>query len=373
MRSLAARRGVWLIGLVGLTLGLVAVVVRFGPTAALSLSLAAPATDAWLARVLPDPVREEIVIESGGRRLQADVYRPTAPRAAMLLVHGLSRAGRRHAELVRLAVLLARHGQLVLVPQFEGLVAFRLDGAEIDEIRGALAYLVARSAAVGVAGFSFGAGPTLLAAATYPDLSLVGSFGGYADLRNVVAYVTTGVHSFGGERHVQRQEPYNRWKLLALLVGFVEIDADRELLDAIARQKLDDPAADTASFETRLGRAGRAVLSLVRNREESAVAALLADLSPRTRDAMASLSPLPLVPRLRGRVLIAHGVADDSIPFTESLRLAVAAGDHAQLALLQTFHHTGVRPRASSWRARLDDAWSVARLADALLHIEPHH
>ena len=94
MRSLAARRAVRLIGLVAVTLGLVAVVVRFGPTAALSLSLAAPATDAWLARVLPDPVREEIVIESGGRRLQADVYRPTAPRAAMLLVHGLSRAGR---------------------------------------------------------------------------------------------------------------------------------------------------------------------------------------------------------------------------------------------------------------------------------------
>src|SRR5262245_17606834 len=373
MRALAARRGVWLIGLVVLTLGLVAVAVRFGPTAALSLSLAVPATDAWLARVLPDPVREEIVLESGGRRLQADVYRPTAPRAAMLLVHGLSRAGRRHAELVRLARLLARQGQLVLVPQFEGLVAFRLDGAEIDEIRGALGYLIARSSAVGVAGFSFGAGPTLLAAAAYPDLSLVGSFGGYADLRNVVAYVTTGVHSFGGERHVQRQEPYNRWKLLALLVGFVETEEDRALLDEIARRKLDDPVTDTASLETRLGQTGRAGLSLVRNREESAVAALLADLSPRTREAMASLSPLPVVPRLRGRVLIAHGVADDSIPFTESLRLAVAAGDHAQLALLQTFHHTGAQPTPPSWRARLGDAWSVARLADALLRIEPRH
>jgi len=72
--------------------------------------------------------------------MQADLYRPTTPRAALLLVHGLSRAGRRHAELVRLARLLARHGQLVLVPQLEGLVAFRLDGTEIDEIRDALGY-----------------------------------------------------------------------------------------------------------------------------------------------------------------------------------------------------------------------------------------
>jgi hypothetical protein len=142
------------------------------------------------------------------------------------------------------------------------------------------------------------------------------------------------------------------------------------LLETIARRKLDDPAIDTADLEVQLARAGRAVLALVRNRQESAVAALLDDLSPRTREAMAALSPLPVVPRLTARVLIAHGMADDSIPFTESLRLAVAASDHAQLALLHTFHHTGAQPFWSSWRDRLGDAWSVARLSDALLHMD---
>jgi hypothetical protein len=369
MWHLTARRRVWLIS-AAVILGLVAFAARFGPTVALTVSLALPAGDASLARFFPEPAREEIVLEAGGHQLAADVYRPQKPRAAMLLVHGLSRAGRRHAELVRLARLLARHGQLVLVPEFAGLVAFRLDGSEIEEVRGALRYLIGQSPAVGIAGFSFGAGPALLAAAAYPDLPLVGSFGGYADLRNVVTFVTTGVHTFGGERHVQRQEEYNRWKLLALLVGFVEGERDRALLGAIGRRKLDDPAADTASLEAQLARAGRAVLSLVRNRQESVVPALLADLSPPTREAMASLSPLWVIPRLRGRVVIAHGVADDSIPFTESLRLAVAAGDHAQLALLETFHHTGAQPLSSSWRKRLSDAWSVARLADALLRLD---
>jgi hypothetical protein len=369
MRHLTARRRVWLIS-AAVIVGLAAVAARFGPTVALTLSLALPATDASLARFFPDPARDEIVLEAGDRKILADVYRPARPRAAMLLVHGLSRAGRRHAELVRLARLLARHGQLVLVPEFAGLVAFRLDGSEVEEVRGALRYLIGQSPAVGIAGFSFGAGPALLAAAAYPDLPLVGSFGGYADLRNVVTFVTTGVHTFGGERHAQPQEEYNRWKLLALLVGFVDGERDRALLDTIARRKLDDPGADTSSLEAQLARAGRAVLSLVRNRQESVVPALLADLSPRTREAMASLSPLPMVPRLRGRVLIAHGVADDSIPFTESLRLAVAAGDHAELALLHTFHHTGAQPLSSSWRERLGDVWSVARLADALLRLD---
>ena len=90
--------------------------------------------------------------------------------------------------------------------------------------------------------------------------------------------------------------------------------------------------------------------------------------------ARSSTSPAPLavVPRLRGRLLIAHGVADDSIPFTESLRLAQGAGGRAELMLLDTFHHTGAQPFWWSWRARVADGWNLARLADALVRIDRH-
>src|SRR6266404_553072 len=91
-------------------------------------------------------------------------------------------------------------------------------------------------------------GAALLAAAAYPEIALVGSFGGYADLQNVIAYVTTGVHTFGGRRYVQQQEEYNRWKLLALLLGFVESERDRTLLGAIARRKLENPGVDTTAL-----------------------------------------------------------------------------------------------------------------------------
>ena len=344
--------------------------LRFGPAATLSLSLAFPATEAALAAVFPDPVREEIILGTDNRRIPADLYRPVKPRAALLLVHGLSRAGRRHAEIVRLAHLFARHGELVLVPEFAGLVAFRLSGTEIDEIRVALRYLTGLSASVGIVGFSFGAGPALLVASEFPGIRLVGSFGGYADLENVITYITTGVHTLGGRRYTQRQEEYNRWKLLALLVGFVESERDRGLLGAIAERKLENPAIETGEVAAKLGREGRAVLSLVLNREQGAVATLLADLSPRARQALASLSPLAVVPRLRGRLLIAHGAADDSIPFTESLRLAESAGGRAQLAILHTFHHTGPQPFWQSLRALVEDVWSLLRLADALLRID---
>jgi len=322
--------------------------LRFGAALALSVELAVPRAESWLTRLGPEPVREEIAIAVGGRRLDADLYWPSRPRSAILLVHGLSRAGRRQPELVRLARLLARQHELVLVPAFEGLAAFRLSGREVEEVRSALRYLTRLSDSVSVAGFSFG---------------------GYADLRNVVAYATTGAYSFDGRHYQGRQEEYNRWKLLALLAGFVNGRRDRGLLAMIAAAKLADPAAPTARLERQLGDEGRRVMALALNRREAAVGGLLAGLPRRAGDAVDRLSPLRVVSRLPGRLLIGHGVDDDSIPFTESLRLADAAGGRAQVAVLQTFNHIGPDAVWRSLRLRAVDGWNLFRLADALL---PH-
>lgn len=346
---------------------LLGLAVRFGPAATLAVTLGWPRSERWLGPLLAEPERGELDVAVGDRTLRGDLYRPPSPRGALLLVHGLSPAGRRHPDLQRLARLLARQRWLVLVPHFESLAAFRLTGREVEEISAALGALGRRSDAVGVIGFSFGAGPALLAAAEVPALRLVGSFGGYADLRPVIAFITTGVHTWSGRRYVQRQEEYNRWKLLMVLAGFAETAADRSRLGAIAARKLANPFDDTEAFERELGPEGRAVLALVLNRREDAVAGLLARLPEGARAAMDRLSPLPAVPRLRGRLLIAHGSGDESIPFTESLRLAAAAGGRARLVILRTFHHTGPRPFWRSLGDRGRDAWNLLGLADDLL------
>ncbi len=122
-----------------------------------------------------------------------------------------------------------------------------------------------------------------------------------------------------------------------------------------------------ATLEADLGAHGRAVLDLVTNRREDLVPALLAGLPTSARQALDRLSPLRVIDRVSGRLLIAHGMADDSIPFTESLRLADAAGGRAHLAILRTVHHTGTEPLWRSFTDRARDAWSVVHLADQLL------
>ena len=327
--------------------------LAYGGALALSLALAFPAAESWLPGA--NVTREEVQIPFGGRTLTADLYRSGHPRGTIVLVHGLSTAGRRQPDLARLARLLARHGPLALVPQFDSLAAFKLDGHEVAAIVAALDYAAGVARPVAVAGFSFGAGPALLAAAERSDLRLAGSFGGYADLRAVVEYVTTGAGA----------EPYNRWKLLQLLAGLVGDASDRVELDAIARARLAKPFEDTSRREAELGPNGRAVLALVHNRRADAVKALLAGLSADAHAALDRLSPLSAMPRLRGRALIAHGRADSSIPYTESVRLGEAAG--SQAVILTTFHHTGPLSLTEIMRSGLSDGWKLVGLADALL------
>jgi pimeloyl-ACP methyl ester carboxylesterase len=352
----SSARPLWIaLGVFGLATLTGVLWLGYGRALALSIALAVPAAESWLPGA--DVVREEVQIPFAGRTLAADLYRSVRPRGTILLVHGLSAAGRRQADLARLARLLARHGPLAVVPQFDSLAAFKLDGREVAAIVAALDYAAGVARPVAVAGFSFGAGPALLAAAERPDVRLAGSFGGYADLRAVVAYVTTEAGA----------EPYNRWKLLQLLAGLVGDASDRAGLDSIARARLANPFEDTSRREAELRSAGRAVLALVYNRRADAVSGLLAGLSSDTHTALDRLSPLSAMSRLRGRALIAHGRADSSIPYTESVRLAEAAD--TQAVILSTFHHTGPLSFLELMRSGVPDGWKLVGLAEALLSV----
>src|SRR5262249_22589764 len=119
--------------------------------------------------------------------------------------------------------------------------------------------------------------------------------------------------------------------------------------------------------EAALGPEGHAVLALVLNRREDAVAGLLARLPPGARETLDRLSPLPAVAPLRGRLLIPHRTADDSIPFTQSPELAGAGGPQAPLGLFRPFNHTGPQPLWPAITERTRDGWTLVRLADTLL------
>jgi hypothetical protein len=348
---------------------LAAIVILSGvwPALTLSLALAAPVSEPVLRPFAREPARVQIDVPVPDGQLEADFYSPARPRSALVLVHGLSRAGREHPELVRLARLLASRDIAVLVPQFPGMVEFTLSGREPLEVSAALAYVRELGIPIGVAGFSFGAGPALIAAASAPDVRVAGSFGGYADLRHVIRFVTTGVHEIDGRRYVQPPEPYDRWKLLALLAGFVEEPEEREALRAVVTRRLANPADDTSALESELGPTAGTMLALSRARDEAELERWLEALPPSVQDAIDALAVEDAARRLRGRLVIAHGAHDASIPFTESLWLRAIAGTRARVAVLRTFHHTGSRALWTDVADRAADSWDLFRVVDALI------
>ena len=367
MAALWRRRLSWVVGTALIVVALsVALAIWFRPALTMTMALTWRRADPWLARLQDAVVVEELSIAAGDRRVPADLYRTSAPGGAIVLVHGLSPLGRRHPDIVRIARLLARHHRLVLVPQIEGLATFRMSGHEVADLRATLRALQARTPSVGIVGFSFGSGPALLAAADVPGLSLVATFGGYADLRHIILFLATGVHRFDGRQYVQPPEASNRWKLLALMTVAVEDEADRRRLERIAARRLADRRDDTGELERALGPAGQAVLALAMNRREDAIAGLLAALPASARTGLERLSPLPAIPRLRGRLLFVHGAGDTSVPFTESLRLAAAAG-RTEAVILESFTHIITPPFWSSLGRRVRDGGRLVQVFDALL------
>ena len=138
-----------------------------------------------------------------------------------------------------------------------------------------------------------------------------------------------------------------------------EVDTIRK--ESLAQGKADTEASALAQQAKPLGAIAHSLTTVIAQFD----AAVLAMRQDSAQLALARLSPLARVGRIRARLLIAHGAGDDSIPFTESLRLADAVGTRA--VILETFHHTGPTPFMALLLPRGRDAYRLFGLADRLL------
>jgi len=308
---------------------------------------------------LTAPPREETARLASG---PATLYRPAAPgpHPGLVLLHGLVPEGKDEPRLVWAAGLLARGGFAVLAPDLPGLRATRLRPADTEVVIQAVEALATepgvRADRTALVGISVGAGPALLAAADpriADRVGLVATLGGYADARELVRYFTTGHYGFGDLRGHRVLDPELVRAFLWLNLDLIGDAEDREAFAALLGGR---------PLPRRLGPEGRAVAALLANRDPARVDALLEALPAKIREVLAELSPLSRLARIRARLLLLHGRDDPAIPFTESLRLAAAAGPgRARLVLLSVIGH--VDPTERGWwgvTAELVRLWGAA-------------
>ncbi len=336
---------------------------------------------AWLTGRTDVAVRDVELHRDDGRAVPATVVRPrghTGTLPAWVVLHGITRPGRAHPQLVRFSRALAATGAVVLVPEVpewrELDLAPRLTAPTIRAaLRGLETLTDVRQRNVGLVGFSFGAPHTLASLAEEDIASRAAgavTFGGYCDLEPTVRFMFTGKHEHEGRTYRLRPDPYGRWIVAAnYLTAVPGLEHARDVaaaLRALAALAGDvghpawDHAYDAAKREARrrIHPSRRSLFDLVAppsDREPDEGPA--ADLAKRLADAGARVDPdvdaRPRLAKVRRPVRVLHGRFDHLIPFSEAYRMRAALppdGD-ADVTVTRLFGHSRQDPLPSPGEA----------------------
>lgn len=287
-----------------------------------------------------------------------------------VLLHGITRPGRKHPTLERFARALASTPAAVLVPEIPPWRELSLDPDHaVPTIQAAILALSERPETapdrIGLIGFSFGS-PQALVASTDPrlqgKLKAVVGFGGYFDLRRTLRFLFTGQHDWNGTTYRLRPDPYGRWvagaNYLTETEGFRDSEDVAVALRELAAYAGDvranswDPVYDEIKdrLEAQVASERRPLYRLfVPSREDPPVdpdaGRDLADaLADAARRRSSLLDPAPFLERVSVPVRLIHGKQDHLIPFTETLRMAESfpAGHDVDARITGLFAHSNV-------------------------------
>lgn len=319
-----------------------------------------------------DDVRvREILVDRAGTAVPTTLLTPrdASPRLPVwIILHGITRPGRAHTQLVRFTRALAEGGCAVLVPEVPEWRELALSPALtvptvlacMEGIR-ALGDLVSPDPP-GLLGFSFGA-PQALSASAHPELrnrlaGVVG-FGGYCDLERTIVFQFTGRHDHAGRTHHLRPDPYGRWivgaNYLTAVPGMEDFHGVAAGLRQLAARAGDegvmswDVRFDAVKVDLRRGMTPgeREVFDLFAppshgEPDPSEGEELAHKLAAAGRLVDPGIEPGPFLASVPGPVHLLHGRQDHLIPFTELYRIqaALPAGVESSGIVTRLFGHS---------------------------------
>ncbi|MGD8321832.1 MAG: hypothetical protein PVJ02_15395 [Gemmatimonadota bacterium] len=344
-----------------------------------------------------DVASREVVLHRGDTTVPATLLTPgksRKPIPAWIVLHGITRPGRGHGQLVRFTHAVAQGGCAVLVPEVPEWRELALaPGLTVPTVMASLRALRSepdiRPGPVGLLGFSFGA-PQAIAASAHPEigphLAGVVGFGGYCDLERTVLFQLTGDHEWNGTSYHLRPDPYGRWivaaNYLTAVPGLDDAHDVAEGLRCLAAEAGDrgimswDPCFDPLKDEIRGGlRAGRHrdVFDLFappsgREPERAQAEEMGHALAAAARRVDPSIEPEPLFSGAPGPVHLLHGVRDHLIPFTEIRRLerALPTGIRSRTTVTPLFGHSAHDPVPGWWEGAREGVRFVRALSAVL-------
>jgi dienelactone hydrolase len=273
---------------------------------------------------------EDLVLVTAGGPLHARLYGASnngERKPAVVVAHGIHRAGIDEPRLTAFARSLADAGLVVLTPELEDLADYRVTSRSRDEIAESVRYLAGREDVVlgdrvGLLGFSFAGGLSLLAAGD-PDigahLSWVASVGGYQDLARVLRFFAED-RIETPEGTIERRA--HEYGLVVLVYGSLDWfvpDSDREPVRGALRAWIHEKRDTARSLATRrTSLAGEELFTLLDSHRLSELGPRIERLIENRRAELDALSPRGKLGRITVPVYLLHGAGDTVIPPSET-------------------------------------------------------
>jgi pimeloyl-ACP methyl ester carboxylesterase len=282
------------------------------------------ALDAWRGRV------HQQTVEHAG--IPIDIYAGEHSYSPLLIVHGVNPSGKNSLDLMRISQALAQAGYQVFVPDFVEMRKQHLRAEEAAHIKSVFQFI---GKDAGIACFSYGCGPTMVAAAD-PDISshvrFALTFGGYFDIRETLEYVVTGPES---------PIVYLKWIYLGANSDLVADEGDRVRLQTIAANGGEGRL--NVSMAASLAPDARALLDIFSALSPESFRERLNSGPESLRRRLDALSPSRFIKGLHAPLILVHGINDPAIPSQQSIEFSEAAranGLDCSLTLLRMYGHT---------------------------------
>jgi pimeloyl-ACP methyl ester carboxylesterase len=311
-------------------------------------------SDSRLNAATPTPVFRSLAFNAGAEQLRGDLYMPAnGVRAGIVLVPGLSPAGKNDSRVVALARTLARVNFLVLIPDVPGFRAYQMSTGDVEVLVAAVQRLDAlpvmqAGQPMGIGAFSFATGPTLIAALDpriAQRLNFVVAVGGYHDLRRLIAYYTSGAQR--DDRETPTPYDKGKWIFALGISSKLALQSDRQAVQALARRALyESPGGTDEPVTAGLSPGAAALMELLNNTSRERIPVLLTRLPAPLRAEISGLNPAeqPL-DSLHAQLLLLHGRGDNIIPYTESIVLAQSVPtDGARVFIIDGLAHVDLQP-----------------------------
>ena len=341
----------------------------------------------------------ETLLNRGDREVPASVIVPRGADRKLpgwIVLHGITRPGRFHPNLLRFVRALASSGLAVLVPQVPEWKNLRLaPEVTLPTLRGALEALrrleATNDGPYGVIGFSFGAAQVMIAASHDDVAEQLGGavgFGGYCDMERMVHFQMTGEHEWEGVTHRIRPDPYGRWIIggnhLTSIPEFREAEDVAQALWRLAVEAGErrilawDPSYDV--LKTRLRREVAPehtwlfdlfAPSSDHEPDMSGAENIAKQLAAAVKESSPLMSPQPYLARVSTPVELIHGEDDQLIPYTESLRMQAmfSAEQQVDTTITAFFSHSDQGGRLLSLRHEIREGLKLARTLNRVLRI----